>query len=82
MEANLQSSLSGMYAKATRANSTVRREAGIRSVLEMDSDNLLTCADENSFSKTRGAGYLIFLGRPLVSRAAFVGLGCMANPCQ
>ena len=59
----------------------VRRDAGVPSVLEMDSDNLLTRSVENSFTKKRGAGYVIFLGRPLVRRSALVGLGCMATPC-
>jgi len=59
----------------------VRRDAGIPSVLEMDSDNFLTRPVENSFAKNRGAGYVIFLGRPLVRRSAFVGLGCIATPC-
>ena len=56
----------------------VRRDTGIPSVLEMDFDKFLTRPVENSFTKNRGAGYVIFLGRPLVRRSAFVGLGCMA----
>lgn len=59
----------------------VRHDAGIPNVLEMDSDNLSIRPVEKSFTKKRGAGYAIFLGRPLVRRSAFVGLGCMATSC-